>query len=163
MYAVRPDGTGLSRIPLGLPYDGADVEWSPDGTKALVMYDSGSGNSLAWVFDAVRRTQRRIRLRKLDTISFMPWSPDGKRLALGTSNGDVVLDVETRTLHRLQDELADDLLTWSPDGKRLLFSSGHDLYTAPADGGPPTHVMRIRREPGDLQWSFDGRWISFID
>jgi hypothetical protein len=163
MYAVLPDGSGLRRIPFPLPFDGADVEWNAEGTKALVMYASGGGSSLAWMFDAARRTRRRVRIPGLDTASQTAWSPDGKRLVLATSNGDVVLDVETRKIQRLQDALADDLVTWSPDGKRLLFSSGHDLYTAPADGGPPTHLMHVSREPGDPEWSADGKWISFFD
>ena len=163
-YAVRPDGTGLSRIPLRLPLDGADVYWNGHGTRALVVYDTGNGSAtVAYVFDAMKRTRHRIRLPGIETISQTPWSPDGKRLVLYTRGGDVVFDAETGTSQPLSDENADDLLTWSPDGKRLLFSSGRDLYTAPAAGGPPTHVMRLHRLPGDYRWSADGSWISFVD
>jgi Tol biopolymer transport system component len=163
-YAVRSDGTGLRRIALGLPPDGADVFWNGDGTKALVVYDTGNGTAtVAYVFDAAKGTRRRIRLPGVDTVSRTPWSPDGRRLVLATTAGDVVFDVETGDSVPLRDELADDLVTWSPDGKRLLFASGRKLYMAPADDGPPTAVMRVDHEPGDLRWSADGRWISFVD
>jgi Tol biopolymer transport system component len=173
VYAVRPDGSGLSRIPVNLPSEGADVFWTRDGTKALVMYDAGTGSAVANVFEPANRTRRRIRLRGIDLISDMPWSPDGKQLVLTTKDGDVVLDVETGKSRPLMDVLADDLLTWSPDGRSLLFSSGPDLYTAPADGAPPTPLLELGRiharlpaaddVPGELQWSSDGRWISFLD
>jgi dipeptidyl aminopeptidase/acylaminoacyl peptidase len=47
----------------------------------------------------------------------------------------------------------------------LLFSSGRDLYTVPADGGPATRLLRLAgvREPNYLEWSSDGKWISFMD
>jgi Tol biopolymer transport system component len=173
LYAVRPDGGGLSRLPLDLPPDGADVYWNQDGTKALVIYDTGSGSNVAYVFESASRTRRSIRLPGPSSISEMPWSPDGRWLVLSTTEGDVVLDVETGKSRRLRDELADDLLTWSPGGKRLLFSAGRDLYTVPANGGPPTQLMGLGRihphlpsfadEPGELQWSSDERWISFLD
>jgi hypothetical protein len=173
LYAVRPDGVGLSRLPLDLPPDGADVYWNRAGTKALVIYYTGTGSSVAYVFESASHSRRNIRLPEPSSISKMPWSPDGRSLVLSTTVGDVVLDVATGKKHRLGDELADDLLTWSPDGKRLLFSAGRDLYTVSANGGSPTQLMGLGRihprlpsfadEPGELQWSSDGRWISFLD
>src|SRR5947207_3912426 len=35
VYAVRPDGSGLTRLSMGLPAEGAVVSWTRDGTKAL--------------------------------------------------------------------------------------------------------------------------------
>jgi hypothetical protein len=160
----------LTRLPVHLPADGAVVSWTRDGTKALVMYDTGNGGGAAYVFEPASRTQAPIRLPGLLTgsavqpqdLAEMPWSPDGKRLTLGTSDGDVVLDVETGVRRYVRDELATDLLTWSADGKALLFPAGRAVYAAPADGGPPTRLMRFAHlEPGGLQSSSDGKWISF--
>jgi len=170
LYAVRPDGSRLTRLPVDLPADGAVVSWTRDGTKALVMYDTGNGAAAAYVFEPASRTRRPIHLPGLLTgsavqpqdLSEMPWSPDGKRLALGASDGDVVLDVETGVRRYLSDELATDLLTWSADGKALLFPAGRAIYAAPAEGGPPTRLVQFAQlEPGDLQQSSDGKWISF--
>ncbi|TML13087.1 MAG: hypothetical protein E6G33_12585 [Actinobacteria bacterium] len=162
LYAVRPDGSGLTRLRLHLPADGADVSWTRDGTKALVMYGTGSGDALASVFEPASRTRRSIRLRGLDAASETPWSPDGKRLVLATKDGDVVVDVETGVRRYVRDELNTDLLTWSADGKALLFPAGRAIYAAPANGGPPTRLMRLAHlEPVGLQPSSDGKWISF--
>jgi Tol biopolymer transport system component len=170
VYAVRPDGTELARLPLELPADSAVVSWTRDGTKALVMYDRGNGDAVAYVFDPASGTQEPIRVPGVQQASAvqpqdltgMPWSPDGKRLLLGTSAGDIVLDLKTGVHQYVRDELATDLLTWSADGKSVLFPSDRDVYAAPADGGPPTRLMGIAQfEPGDLRQSSDGKWISF--
>ena len=106
----------MTRLPLDLPPDGADVAWTRDGTKALVAYDSGSGRTVALVFESSSHTRRPIRLPGLYWISDMPWSPEGTRLVLGTSKGDVVLDLKTGTRHLIDAANADQLVTWSGDG-----------------------------------------------
>jgi WD40 repeat protein len=166
LYGVRPDGTGMTKLPLDLPADGADVAWTRDGTKALVVYDTGSGKSVAFVFESASHMRRPIRLSGLSWISDMPWSPDGRRLVLGTRDGDVVFDVKTGTRELIDATSADQLLTWSGDGKRLLFTGGHEIYAAPAGGGPEREIVALTR-PGvvglfGLQSSSDGKWISFI-
>jgi Tol biopolymer transport system component len=159
LYAVRPDGGGLTRLPLDLPVDGADVFWTQDGSKALVTYGDGA---VASVFEPASRTRRSIRLPGLNVASDMPWSPDGKRLVLATKERDVVVDVETGVRRYVRDELNTDLVTWSADGKALLFPLGRAVYAAPADGGPPRRLMRLAQlEPVGLQLSSDGKWISF--
>jgi Tol biopolymer transport system component len=162
LYAVRPDGRGTTRLRLDIPADGANVFWSRDGTKALVMDDTGSGGVVASVVEPASHARRKIRLPGLDQASDSPWSPDGKRLVLATNEGDVVMDVKTGRRRQVRDERASDSVAWSGDGKRLLFPAGHDVFAAPAGGGPPVRLMRLpHRQPAGLQSSSDGRWISF--
>jgi Tol biopolymer transport system component len=166
LYGVRPDGTGMTRLPVDLPPDGADVAWTRDGTKALVAYDTGSGRTVAFVLEPASHTRRPIRLPGLYWVSDMPWSPDDTRLVLGTSDGEVVFDVKTGARHLIDAANADQLLTWSGDGTQLLFTSDHDVYAAPADGGSARDVVALTR-PGvvglfGLQSSSDGKWISFL-
>ena len=166
LYGVRPDGTETTKLLLNLPPDGGDVAWKRDGTKAFVTYDEGSGKTVAFVFESASHTGRPIRLPGLYWISDMPWSPDGTRLVLGTSQGDVVFEVKTGARHLIDATNADQLLTWSGDGKQLLFTSDHNVYAAPADGAPERNVVALTH-PGlvglfGLQSSSDGKWISFI-
>jgi hypothetical protein len=65
-------------------------------------------------------------------VSGFAWSPDGRRLAISTSTGELlVAAVEGRVLRRirLRDRLA-GAVAWSPDGRRIAFDSGS--YGAPA-------------------------------
>jgi Tol biopolymer transport system component len=158
-YAVRLDGSGLTRLPR---WESFGV-WTRDGRRAVVM-DTLCSNCPV-VIDRAGHTRRNLRLPDVEQISDMPWSPDGTRLVLGTPEGDIVIEVETGVRFALSDQRADDYLTWSPDGKRLLFSSGRDLYTVPADGGPPTRLLRLAgvHDLSRLEWSSDGSWISFME
>lgn len=171
LFAVRPDGSGLRRVDVGLPRYGGNVYWKPDGSEALVLYDTdNSGDVAIDVFDAETGMRRRLRVPGLHLtgssqagdLTETPWSPDGKRLLLATNRGDVVLDAQTGVRRHVRDELADNLVTWSADGNDILFPAGSDVYAAPAAGGPPRRLMRLAPlEPGDLQPSPDGKWISF--
>jgi hypothetical protein len=96
----------------------------------------------------------------------MPWSPDGKRLVLATSEGIVILGVKTGSQHAIDATEVDVPLARSGDGERLFFTVDRDVYAVPADGGPARHVARLAR-PGvvalfDAQSSSDGKWVSFV-
>ncbi len=164
VYAVRPDGTKLTKL-LDLSEE-AEVIWTRDGTKALVLaYPSDE----RYVFTPATGAQRTIRLPGLASDNVPSWSPDDKRLAFVTDHGDVVaLDVKSGVRHRIADGSNGLGLAWSPDGKRVLFigDSNDALYTAPARGGQGLRLLRL---PGDvypgarLRWSADGKWISLFD
>lgn len=161
VYAVREDGSGLTKL-LDLPEE-AEVIWTRDGTKALVLaYPS-------YVFTPAGRAQRTIRFPGLASDNVPSWSPDDKRLAFVTDHGDVVaLNVKSGVRHRIAEGSNGLAVAWSPDGKRVLFvgDSNDALYAAPIRGGKR---MRLLRLPGDvypgalLQWSADGKWISLFD
>jgi Tol biopolymer transport system component len=174
VYAVRPDGTGLTKLPLHLPSYGAGVFWTRDGRKAFVLDDTGARVVAAYLYEPESGTRRPIRLRGLHLtgtnqvgdLTDMPWSPDGKRLLLATNKGDVVLDVETGTRHVIDDSSADGPVAWSGDGKDLLFPFNLDVYAAPAGGGPARLVTQLAR-PGvvsayEPQSSADGKWIAVV-
>lgn len=174
VYAVRPDGTGMTRLPLDLPPYGASVFWTRDGAKAFVLDDTGSRVAAAYLFEPASGKRRPLRLRGLrltgtnqvGDLTDMPWSPDGKRLLVATNRGDVVLDVETGARHVIDDSSADGPVAWSGDGKDLLFPFNLDVYAAPADGGSARLVARLARPGVDSaygpQSSADGKWIAVV-
>ena len=164
LYAVHPDGSGMTKLPLDIPSDGADVSWTRDGRKALVMYADAY---VAYVYEPMSGTRRKIPLAGSYGVSDMPWSPDGKRLVLSTNKGDVVvLDVATGVRQRIDATEEDAPLAWSADGKRLFFTVDRDVYAAPVDGRPAWLISRLARPEVvglfDPQSSSDGKWIAFV-
>jgi Tol biopolymer transport system component len=164
LYAVHPDGSGMTKLPLDIPSDGADVSWTRDGRKALVIY---ADSYVAYVYEPTSGIRRKIPLAGSYGVSDMPWSPDGKRLVLSTNKGNVVvLDVATGVRQPIDATEEDAPLAWSSDGKRLLFTVDRDVYAAPVDGRPAWLISRLARpevvglfEP---QPSSDGKWIAFV-
>jgi WD40 repeat protein len=160
-YGVRPDGSGLVRLPPGTAPYGTAVAWSPDGTKALV-----AGDKSAYVVDRASGVRRQIRIPRLDPgdTGAAPWSPDGARLLLSTDAGNVVLDVKTGGWHAIAtpDEPGEPAV-WSGDGKQLVFTSGVDLGAAPVDGRPARTIVAVRNVESvyDPMSSADGKWFSF--
>jgi Tol biopolymer transport system component len=169
LYAVRPDGSGLTKL-LDLPR-GANVFWSRDGAKALLL----AYRPTALVLEPASRTRRSIRLARFETAtdvapwSDMLWSPEGKRLAYATSDGHIVmLDVASGARRRITDGSSDGAVAWSPGGKRVLLVDWSDgaLETAPVNGGPRTRIARLpAASDADAvpEWSGDGKWISLLN
>jgi WD40-like Beta Propeller Repeat len=128
-YGIRPDGTGLPRLPPGTAPYGTAAAWSPDGRRALV-----AGDKSAYIFDRASGVRQQIRIPRLDPgdTGVAPWSPDGEHLLLSTDVGNVVLDVKTGAWHAIAtpDEPGEPAV-WSGDGKQILFASGVVLDAAP--------------------------------
>src|SRR6266516_3775550 len=124
VYAVREDGSGLKRL-LDLPEE-AEVIWTRDGTKALVLaYPS-------YVFTPASHARRTIRLPGLASDNVPSWSPDGKRvLFIGDSNDALYTapaggGKRMRLLRLPGDVYPGALLQWSADGKWIsLFDADY--------------------------------------
>ena len=101
------------------------------------------------------------------------WSPDGKRLALTSTDGapdgmtDVcVIDIEGNQLKNLtQSPGIDEVGSWSPDGSKIVFFSNRDgngeIYVMDANGGNQVNVTNHPALDAAPTWSPDGSRIAF--
>lgn len=114
--------TGAKRLYAG----GFPVAWAPDG-RSLLVRDKSSG---ANVGELGLVDLDGGKLRRLPDLSgtirlgnFAAFSPDGKRLALATTEALHIVDLTTGTMRKLYDFSARDRLAgpgaWLPDGKRI--------------------------------------------
>jgi Tol biopolymer transport system component len=139
---------------------------SPDGKHIAVVSMSETRRSDIWVYD----TDSGARVRLASGI--MPvWSPDGKRVAFGSSEGGIAWQPAdgSETMQVLHSVSASWPTSWSSDGKALLFN----------DGSNPTNQLdvwallvgtteRSRRpvfvKPGSDAFAYfspDDRWIAY--
>ena len=100
-------------------------------------------------------------------------SPDGFHVAFGWQgpNGDN-WDVYVQTIgaenpRRLTESPAfEGLPAWSPDGTELAFAAGVEraaIYRIPLLGGPRIKITDCNPQIRHLNWSPDGRYLSFCD
>ena len=99
------------------------------------------------------------------------FSPDGKRIAFGSSrsgtqelwlsNGDGSEQVQLTSLAASSTGTP----RWSPEGKRIAFDSlaeGHsDIFLISAEGGSPRRLTEGPSESEIPSWSRDGKWVYF--
>jgi len=141
---------------------------APNGSKVVFSIPANSGQQLHSVNLAAQDR------KTLTTSSINHWptfSPDGKRLAFGSSReGDFdiwVMDAEGNNPVQLTQGGGLDMRpAWSPDGKRLAFTSNRDgnyeIYVMHADG---TRVQRVTQHPERddyASWHPDGRRLVMV-
>lgn len=172
---VRADGSfaeSLGTVSAFTPPDpqvGAELHWSPDGTRLLTR--SRGGYQILNVSTGNHRTVALPPDGAVDAA----WSPDGTRIAYLSTSGTV-------TVMRADDDSGAAViatikpptpLTWIPKlswcpgahGGRLLAAVGRGIYLVNGDGtGSPTQVAPTQLNMV-TQWaaSLDGRSIAALD
>jgi len=157
--------------PLGLPdQDYDDVQFSPDGTRVLVLF-SGA-NQFYWIYDIAQRQLVPLthRYDALDGI----WTPDGTHVTYSVGSeirsiaadgsGDRVLVPASAIGGRVAVPTS-----WTPDGKTLVLDvrslsepTGNDIMTWSADTGELTPLIATPFEETDGVISPDGRWLAYV-
>lgn len=117
-------------------------------------------------FDLRSRTWRVLHTCPKQGDCDVSTSPDGRRVAVATSNGIEVMDTGTGTSMLLDTGTAFGL-QWSPDGEELLYGDvDHDLSTvhvhAGARGSKAVNLA-AGHVPVDPRWSPDGAMVAYFD
>jgi Tol biopolymer transport system component len=156
-WAVEPDGSATRKL-----FDGANAEWSPDGSKiAYVGKCAGSDYALCVVAADGSGTHQ---VAKFEWVGGFAWSPDGTTIAVvdvtydhDTAGDLYVVRVNGAGLTRIASDVV-GYPSWSPDGTRIaiakLAGSGEDvrqnsasIFTIKPDGSDP---QRVTDGPFDL-------------
>jgi TolB protein len=191
LYTVRPDGSDLRNLTPGVGEDGWG-DWSPDGRR-IAYVSRRRGPYVEWdtvgqlrVMDADGSNGRLlIDGLVLDSAQVVAgdWSPDGDRIAFGTSRPTGTPDrFDIRRAYLINADGSGLIALghyadprWSPDGMWLLMTriefgggpSDPDLYSLVLREMQTGDVRVLHDVPNATQhagsWSPDGRLIAFCD
>ncbi len=146
---------------------------SPDGKRVAFERADSQKNRSIWLYEFAREATTRLTF-KSDWDSGPVWSPDGSRVAFGSSRGGV-FDLYQKTSNLAGEE---ELLfksgeykiptSWSPDGRFLLYFNPippSHLWLIPLAAGrserKPIQIERSEFNQGVGRFSPDGRWIAY--
>jgi TolB protein len=141
---------------------------APDAGRVIFSIPADNGQQIQSVN---RMGQDRKSLTSSGFNSWPAYSPDGKRIAFGSSrDGDYeiyVMDADGGKVRRLTKSPGLDARpAWSPDGKRIAFTSNRDgnyeIYVMNADG---TKLQRVTNHPERddyAAWHPDGKQLVIV-
>ena len=173
LFTIRPDGSGLERLPIEIgPFDGAPA-FAPDGKHISFDWDAAASTTHPqgiYVVNADGSEPRAVTSHDVPNVldGRSSWSPDGRWLAFAQVRGDASAVLKIRADGSGERELTPWALNagnpkWSPDGARILFNSnqgparGEDanLYTMRPDG---TGIVQLTHYAGGTLHAFAGAW-----
>ncbi len=159
---LMPLGGGEARRVTSVLNGVTSFQWSPDGSRFLVVSRSGLNDEAKSPSDVRHYAHSNYKFN--DTGWF-----DDKRSHIW------VVDVATGRATQITsgDDWNDTDPQWSPDGRRIAFVSdrtgrafdeGHntDVWVIDANGGPLTKISDHETGDGQPRWSPDGQTIAFV-
>jgi Tol biopolymer transport system component/tRNA A-37 threonylcarbamoyl transferase component Bud32 len=147
---------------------------SPDGSLVgLVRPDPDTGRGDVWIIDTARSTMSRSTFVDASNISFA-FSPDGKRIAVGTIAGGVSAGmwIQPASGSGTQEKLETPstwgtVLSWSPNGRYLFFmvqnnATRQDVYYIDLNGD--RKMIPFLQSPANESsavLSPNGKWLAY--
>jgi Tol biopolymer transport system component/serine/threonine protein kinase len=171
IYLQRVGGHNPINLTKDSVYDDTQPAFSPDG--ATIAFRSERGGGGIFVMGATGESVRR-----LSDVGYNPsWSPDGKRIVIGTEAIENPLNrtglsqlwtIEVSTGQKKQLFAGDAVQpSWSPHGDRIAYwaipkdTAQRDIWTIPAAGGEPVAVTQDPALDWNPIWSADGKSLLF--
>jgi Tol biopolymer transport system component len=155
LYAVNPDGTGLTQL-TNDPQDDYDPIPSPDGKHILFV---GGEDEAPAVINADGSGRR-----SLPECSTTPggWSPDSRHFVCSRyDEGLQILDTVDGTSTQFVDSGAKPV--WSPDGQTIAYVDDQRLFVVPAAGGARRRLgIRKVTDSAAPAWSPDSQRVAYV-
>lgn len=135
-------------------------QWDPTGTQILYT-KAGPGDSID-VYAAAADGSGERRITSTPAVEFRPrWSPDGSRIAYGTTEGIFVTDAAGTAPVLVRPGGSGP--AWSPDGTRIAFDDGFDVMTMDPDGSDERVVVeQAWARNFRPQWSPSGDSLAYL-
>ncbi len=152
-----PDGPAFGQI-----WPGSAGGLLADGGTLLVAQHGEDGKAttaVAWSMEA--RTPSTAYDLPSGNVDSLAVAPDGRRVALGSAGGTLVVELETGVTHEVRNARHPSAL--SPDGRTLLTAQSGDVVVWDVDSG--RRAGEARRHVGDVHstaWSADGRAFASV-
>ena len=181
------DADGLNERPwTGSDHRYGPIAWSPDGKYIAYHLHDPQAPFVTFIYlETPVIVDQKLKSRPIITIKNVTkrfggqtylspkWSPDGKRLALTSTDGspdgmtDVcVMDIEGNQFKNLTRSLGrDEVGSWSPDGSKIVFFSNRDgngeIYVMGSNGRKQVNLTNHPALDAAPAWSPDGTRIAF--
>jgi hypothetical protein len=157
------------------PQNLANARFSPDGRRIAISTAMVGGQSDIWVFDQLTKGRRPVTF---DSGNVTPvWSPDGRRIIVGSKPGGRLIGFSIRAVAVDADETPRVLLpsgpgqlpyAITPDGKVLFFRRfsarrRSEIWVLPLDGVAPAYpYVRGPFNARAAAISPDGHWLAYV-
>ncbi len=148
----------------GLPGHINNLSFSPDG-KTIVSVTCGDGE--VCISNIITgKPQKTFTVRMTDSVFSVAFSPDGKIVAIGNSDGNIYLsDLNTEKLKFILTGHSEDVqrVVFSPDGRTLASSSYLDETVRIWNVDTGEHRRTLTEHTGDIEglaFSPDGKTLA---